>query len=288
MVKNFMEKMNDLKDLLKHEILDLYSAEEQIIEALPLMIEKAQNKDLKGALNNHLKITEEQKKRLDKIKQLVTDEKKPEQEDEKKGFFSRLFSGTEGKQKCRGMEGLIDEGKKIMAEDISPEALDAAIIGCAQKIEHYEISGYGTAKAYAKELQLEDVEKLLDETLAEEYEADKRLTELAVGRLNTQAEQVNVRNEEQNEPMNESSPKEGTRPNRKEEPGRNTTAKRSEPTTKKKESASSRSSASKDSKSTKANSKEKASKGSTQKKSSKSASAKNKKPAKSKSTAKSR
>ena len=288
MVKNFMEKMNDLKDLLKHEILDLYSAEEQIIEALPLMIEKAQNKDLKGALNNHLKITEEQKKRLDKIKQLVTDEKKPEQEDEKKGFFSRLFSGTEGKQKCRGMEGLIDEGKKIMAEDISPEALDAAIIGCAQKIEHYEISGYGTAKAYAKELQLEDVEKLLDETLAEEYEADKRLTELAVGRLNTQAEQVNVRNEEQNEPMNESSPKEGTRPNRKEEPGRNTTAKRSEPATKKKESASSRSSASKDSKSTKANSKEKASKGSTQKKSSKSASAKNKKPAKSKSTAKSR
>jgi len=280
--------MNDLKDLLKHEILDLYSAEEQIIEALPLMIEKAQNKDLKGALNNHLKITEEQKKRLDKIKQLVTDEKKPEQEDEKKGFFSRLFSGTEGKQKCRGMEGLIDEGKKIMAEDISPEALNAAIIGCAQKIEHYEISGYGTAKAYAKELQLEDVEKLLDETLAEEYEADKRLTELAVGRLNTQAEQVNVRNEEQNEPMNESSPKEGTRPNRKEEPGRNTTAKRSEPATKKKESASSRSSASKDSKSTKANSKEKASKGSTQKKSSKSASAKNKKPAKSKSTAKSR
>jgi len=229
-----MEKMNDLKDLLRHEILDLYSAEEQIIEALPLMIEKAQNKDLKGALNNHLKITEEQKKRLDKVTQLVTDEKKPEQEDEKKGFFSRLFSGTEGKQKCRGMEGLIDEGKKIMSEDISPEALDAAIIGCAQKIEHYEISGYGTAKAYAKELQLKDVEKLLDETLAEEYAADKRLTELAVGRLNMQAEQVNVRNEEQNEPMNESSPKEETRPNRKQEPGRNTTAKRSEPAMKKK------------------------------------------------------
>lgn len=280
--------MNDLKDLLKHEILDLYSAEEQIIEALPLMIEKAQNKDLKRALSNHLKITEEQKKRLDKVKQLVTDEKKPEQEDEKKGFFSRLFSGTEGKQKCRGMEGLIDEGKKIMAEDISPEALDAAIIGCAQKIEHYEISGYGTAKAYAKELQLKDVEKLLDETLAEEYEADKRLTELAVGRLNTQAEQVNVRNEEQNEPMNESSPKEETRPNRKEEPGRNTTAKRSETATKKKESASSRSASSKDSKSTKANNREKVSKGSVQKKSSKSSSAKNKKPVKSKSTKKSR
>jgi len=283
-----MEKMNDLKDLLKHEILDLYSAEEQIIEALPLMIEKAQNKDLKGALNNHLKITEEQKKRLDKIKQLVTDEKKPEQEDEKKGFFSRLFSGTEGKQKCRGMEGLIDEGQKIMAEDISPEALDAAIIGCAQKIEHYEISGYGTAKAYAKELQLKDVEKPLDETLAEEYEADKRLTELAVGRLNTQAEQVNVRNEEQNEPMNESSPKEGTRPNRKEEPSRNTTTKRSETATKKKESASSRSASSKDSKSTKVNNREKVLKGSVQKKNSKSSSAKNKKPVKSKSIKKSR
>jgi hypothetical protein len=186
------------------------------------------------------------------------------------------------------MEGLIDEGKKIMSEDISPEALDAAIIGCAQKIEHYEISGYGTAKAYAKELQLKDVETLLDETLAEEYEADKRLTELAVGRLNTQAEQVNIRNEEQNEPMNESSPKEETRPNRKEEPGRNITAKRSETATKKKESAASRSISSKDSKSTKANSKEKASKGSAQKKSSKSTSDKNKNAAKSKSTAKSR
>jgi len=280
--------MNDLKDLLKHEILDLYSAEEQIIEALPLMIEKAQNKDLKRALSNHLKITEEQKKRLDKVKQLVTDEKKPEQEDEKKGFFSRLFSGTEGKQKCRGMEGLIDEGQKIMAEDISPEALDAAIIGCAQKIEHYEISGYGTAKAYAKELQLKDVEKPLDETLAEEYEADKRLTELAVGRLNTQAEQVSVRNEEQNEPMNESSPNEETRSNRKEEPGRNTTTKRSETATKKKESASSRSASSKDSKSTKVNNREKVLKGSVQKKNSKSSSAKNKKPVKSKSIKKSR
>src|SRR3982751_3600729 len=158
-----MEKMTDLKDLLKHEILDLYSAEEQVIEALPSMIDKAQNKELKKALNNHLRITEEQKKRLDKVKELVSDEGQPnEQEGEKKGFFSRLFSGSEEMQKCRGMEGLIGEGQKVMGEDMSPEALDAAIIGCAQKIEHYEISGYGTAKAYAKELQLNEVEKLLD------------------------------------------------------------------------------------------------------------------------------
>jgi ferritin-like metal-binding protein YciE len=137
-----MEKMINLKDLLKHEILDLYSAEEQIIEAMPAMIDKVQNGNLKKALQQHLKITEEQKKRLDKVKQLITKEEGQQAEgEEKKGFFSRLFGGTNEKEKCKGMEGLIEEGEKIMGEDISPEALDAAIIASAQKIEHYEISG---------------------------------------------------------------------------------------------------------------------------------------------------
>lgn len=187
-----METMINLNDLLKHEILDLYSAEEQIIEALPAMIEKAKNPDLKKALREHLKITEEQKSRLDKVKQIFGEGDGQNGEDgEKKGFFSRLFSGSSGGEKCKGMEGLITEGEKIMRADITDEALDAAIIASAQKIEHYEICGYGTARAFARELQLAEVERLLTQTLNEEYEADDLLTELAVGKLNVEAEKAN-------------------------------------------------------------------------------------------------
>jgi len=183
----FMETMINLNDLLKHEIMDLYSAEEQIIEALPGMIDKAKNPELKKALREHLRITEEQKNRLDKIKQSFGEgEAEGEEGGEKKGFFSRLFGG--GGEKCKGMEGLITEGEKIMKADITDEALDAAIIASAQKIEHYEICGYGTARAFARELQLTEVERLLTQTLNEEYTSDDMLTELAVGKLNLKAE----------------------------------------------------------------------------------------------------
>src|SRR4028119_1437262 len=172
-----METMINLNDLLKHEIMDLYSAEEQIIEAMPAMIEKAKNPELKRALKEHLKITEEQKNRLDKIKQTFGEGNGEGGESgESKGFFSRLFGGGSGGEKGRGMEGLITEGEKIMAADITDEALDAAIIASAQKIEHYEICGYGTARAYARELQMFDVAELLEQTLDEEYEADDLLT----------------------------------------------------------------------------------------------------------------
>ncbi|MDQ6758110.1 MAG: ferritin-like domain-containing protein [Bacteroidota bacterium] len=180
-----METMINLNDLLKHEIMDLYSAEEQIIEAMPAMIEKANNPELKRALREHLKITEEQKSRLDKVKQTFGED--GEEGGEKKGFFSRLFGGGGG-EKCKGMEGLITEGEKMMSADITEEALDAAIIASAQKIEHYEISGYGTARAFARQLNLTDVERLLEQTLNEEYQADDNLTQLAVGKLNTKAE----------------------------------------------------------------------------------------------------
>ena len=285
-----MEKMSDLKDLLKHEILDLYSAEEQIIEALPAMINKAQNKDLKKALSNHLKITEEHKKRLDKVKQFITDQgQQAEEGQEKKGLFSRLFSGSET-QKCRGMEGLIDEGNKVMNEDINVEALDAAIIACAQKVEHYEISGYGTARAYAKELQLKDVEKLLEQTLGEEYEADDLLTQLAVGRLNVQAEQA-TSSEEQNESSSVRSPsREETRPNRKATSEGDSSANKPRPPVKKKENSSERSVNPKESGSSKGNNKEKpsAKEGGKGKKNSKGSSAKTKKSTSNKATAKSR
>ncbi|HKH61509.1 MAG TPA: ferritin-like domain-containing protein [Flavitalea sp.] len=192
-----MEKMKDLKDLLIHEIQDLYSAEEQIIEALPLMIKKAKDGKLLKALRDHLKVTEKQKERLDEVRQLLNteDENQQSQEGSRKGFFGGFFGGpSSGRQVCLGMQGLIEEGQKVMGENMSPEVLDAAIIASAQKIEHYEICGYGTARAYARELNLRDVRERLEKTLNEEYEADDLLTDLAVvGGLNEDAEIGNIR-----------------------------------------------------------------------------------------------
>jgi ferritin-like metal-binding protein YciE len=181
-------KMNSLSNLLAHEIVDLYSAEEQIIEALPKMIEKAGNQELKKALKEHLKVTEQQKKRLEKVHKLLQREDGSSEEE--------LGDST-----CLGMKGLIEEGEKAMEEDMEPEVMDAAIIASAQKIEHYEISGYGTASAFARELGLNDVEKLLQQTLEEEYQSDDLLTELAVGQVNEESggeesegeEEINVR-----------------------------------------------------------------------------------------------
>jgi ferritin-like metal-binding protein YciE len=185
-----MEKLKNLKDLLNHEILDLYSAEEQIIAALPKMIEKAKNPSLKAALEEHLSITEQQKNRLDEVKTKLEMEMESENTEggEKRGFLFGLFGGSDNGQTCKGMMGLIDEGEKIMNEEMNPEVLDAAIIASAQKIEHYEICGYGTARAYARELNLKEVAQLLEQTLNEEYEADDRLTDMAVGGLNEKAE----------------------------------------------------------------------------------------------------
>jgi ferritin-like metal-binding protein YciE len=176
-----MEKMNDLKDLFKHEIQDLYSVEEQIIKALPDMIAKANNVTLKNALSEHLSITEEHKNRLDKVQQMIEEVK----EEKKEGLLTRLFRQS---HVCKGMQGIIDEGNKVISEDMSPEVLDAAIIASVQKVEHYEICGYGTARTYARELGMEQVARLLEQTLNEEYEADDRLTALAVTRINKEAE----------------------------------------------------------------------------------------------------
>ena len=173
-----MDKMLDLRDLLQHEIDDLYSAEEQIIEALPKMIEKATNPALRQALNQHLQVTQEQKKRLDEVKKLMKSENK------EPGFLEKIFGGS----KCKGTEGLIKEGEKMMNEKMENSVRDAAIIASAQKIEHYEISGYGTARAYAMQLGLSEVEYLLTATLNEEYEADDSLTALAFFDVNLQAE----------------------------------------------------------------------------------------------------
>lgn len=177
-----MKKIIDLKDLLKHEILDLYSAEEQIIEGLPGMIENANKPELKEALSRHLEVTKTHKARLDKIKESLS--LKDDEEDT--GFFSNLFGGNNSVTSA-GVSGLIKQAEKMMGEDMTPEAMDAAIIAAAQKIEHYEIAGYGTARAYAVELSLHIVNDL-SITLQEEYDADDSLTKMAVGQVNPDAE----------------------------------------------------------------------------------------------------
>ena len=183
-----MDKMNQLKDLLKHQIEDLHSAEEQIIESLPSMIGKAKDRQLKKALQDHLSVTQVHKERLDDIMLLL------DQEPGRKAFLPGLF----GSKKCKGIEGLIKEGEKTMSEEMDPDVMDAAIIGSAQKIEHYEICGYGTARAYAEELRLPDIMKHLKATLDEEYEADDLLTALAVGRLNKEAVSKSIRGSRRN------------------------------------------------------------------------------------------
>jgi ferritin-like metal-binding protein YciE len=182
--KAIMEKLNDLRDLLKHEIEDLQSVEDQILEALPKMIDKANNPELKSALSEHLKATEQHKARLEKLMKTV--QQGGEGSNGKKKGIMGMFGG--GKQVCKGMKGIIEEGEKIMNMDISPEALDAAIIASAQKVEHYEICGYGTARTFARELGMEQVAKQLEQTLNEEYYADDLLTSLAVMGVNQEAE----------------------------------------------------------------------------------------------------
>ena len=179
-----MATLVNLRNLLEHEIEDLYSAEEQIIEALPNMAANATDRQLKNTLREHLKVTREQKRRLDQVRKIL--KKDSEVAEESGGFLVRLFGG--GATKCRGMEGLIEEGKKVMDEEMEPTVRDAAILASSQKIEHYEIAGYGTARAYAKELGLREVERLLATTLKEEYTADKLLNVLALNRVNLKAE----------------------------------------------------------------------------------------------------
>jgi ferritin-like metal-binding protein YciE len=224
-----MDKMKDLKDLLRHEVLDLISAEDQMIEAMPAMVERATNPNLKKALTEHLKISERQRKRLDQVTKLLGEESS---EDGTKvgNFISNLFGG--GDQKCKAMEGLITEGNRMMKEDMNEEVMDAAIISCAQKIEHYEICGYGTAKAFARELQLKEVENLLNETLNEEYEADNRLTKMAVGGgINREAEEA--------ESGNNNSGKGGTSRNNKASSGKKSSSSNSSQAGKKSSSSNS-------------------------------------------------
>jgi ferritin-like metal-binding protein YciE len=180
-----MPAIETLESLLKHELKDLFSAETQIIDALPKMIDASTSGDLRNALSDHLEVTKVQRDRLNEIQAILGEEKT---ETTNKGFFANLFKSNEGEEHCKAMEGLIKEGNALLSEDMSNEVMDAAIIAAVQKVEHYEISSYGTARAYALQLQLNDVAKLLEATLKEEYDANDSLTVLALSQVNLAAE----------------------------------------------------------------------------------------------------
>ncbi len=160
-------KIDSLQKLYVEELRDLHSAERQIIQALPKMIKGASSPKLKSALQEHLTVTKQQLARLYQI-------------------FEKLGTRGTGK-KCKGMEGIIAEGKEMLEEDMAPEVLDAAIISAAQHVEHYEMAGYGTVRTYAELLGDTAAMKLLQTTLDEEGDADKTLTMLAK-RVNVEAE----------------------------------------------------------------------------------------------------
>jgi ferritin-like metal-binding protein YciE len=160
-------KLDSLYELYVDHLKDMYSAETQITKALPRMTKKASSPDLKAAFESHLQETQGQIQRLDQI-------------------FQVLEKSPRGK-KCVGMEGLLEEGKEVMSEDLDPEVLDAALIAAAQKVEHYEISSYGTARAYALLLGDNTAVDLLTLTLEEEVGADEKLTELAESGINLEA-----------------------------------------------------------------------------------------------------
>ena len=160
-------KLASLKDLFHHELKDLYSAENQLVEALPKMAKGATNEKLKAGFEEHLEQTKGHAERLEQI--------------------AKELDLKLGGHKCAAMEGLIEEGAELLKEDAEASVLDAALIGAAQRVEHYEIAGYGTARTLAEVLGFEDAVKLLQQTLDEEKETDEKLTELAESAVNSEA-----------------------------------------------------------------------------------------------------
>lgn len=160
--------LKSLHDLYLSELRDLYSAENQLLKALPKMAKAAHAPELRDAINEHLEVTKGQVSRLETI-------------------FKELDESPKGK-KCKAMEGLIEEGKEIMEEDATPGVRDAALIAAAQRVEHYEIAGYGCTRTFANILGFDEAGGLLQETLDEEADADKKLTEIAESAINASAE----------------------------------------------------------------------------------------------------
>jgi ferritin-like metal-binding protein YciE len=155
----FSIKLENLQNLFVEQLRDLYDGEKQITKALPKLIEKANNPELKDALQEHLDVTNEQIKRLEQI-------------------FHILGEKASG-ETCKGMKGVLAEGDSVVGDAEDNSVRDASIIASAQRVEHYEIAGYGTVRTYAKLLGKNDIANLLEQTLQEEKEADQTLSEIA-------------------------------------------------------------------------------------------------------------
>jgi ferritin-like metal-binding protein YciE len=163
-----MKPVTTLEELFVHNLKDVYNAEKQLLKALPKMAKGATSKKLKAAFESHLKETEGQVQRLEKV-------------------FQALDIPARG-IKCAAMEGLIEEGGEVLEGEFAPSVKDAALIAAANKVEHYEIASYGTLVSFARLLGHGPVEKLLNATLAEEKKADLKLTTLAESEINVLAE----------------------------------------------------------------------------------------------------
>lgn len=173
-----MAGISTLEELFVQELRDMYDGEKQIVKALPKMAKAAENEELSAAFEEHLEQTKNQVERLEQI-------------------FSQLEMRPRGKH-CAGLAGIIEEGSETMSEAEEP-ALGAALIASAQRVEHYEIAAYGTLVTYARQLGHEEAAELLEETLNEEKETDRKLTELAEGFLNQQAQAGGSQDEEEEE-----------------------------------------------------------------------------------------
>lgn len=160
-------KIGNLHDLYMHTLEDVYSAETQLLEALPEMAKKTTSSKVKRAIETHLKQTEKQRERLDKI-------------------FEEMGQKPSG-ETCKGMQGLLMEGKELVAMVSDSATRDAAIIASANRVEHYEMAAYGTARAFAEILGMKKQAKLLQQTLDEEEGADQKLTDLAEAFVNMEA-----------------------------------------------------------------------------------------------------
>jgi len=160
-------KVTTLDELLEDELKDIYSAETQLIKALPKMAQAVESNDLRAAFEKHLEQTRVHAQRIEEI-------------------CGDLKTTPQGKN-CAGMEGLLKEGDEIIQSNVESEPKQAALIGAAQRVEHYEIAAYGTARAHARQLGYLKAIDLLSQTLQEEKETDKKLTHIAENRVNVKA-----------------------------------------------------------------------------------------------------
>lgn len=186
-----MAKVKSLEDLLVDELKDLFDAENQLTRALPKMAKAATAPELKEAFEEHLEITKQQVERLMQV-------------------FEELGQPAKGKR-CEAMKGLIGEGQELISQEMEPEILDAGLIGAAQKVEHYEMAGYGTVRTIADVLGHQQAARLLDETLKEESEAGKKLSLIAKRYVNARAMRAGEAAESENEEAGTSRRRSGAR-----------------------------------------------------------------------------